>query len=103
MIPHLTREQPYLSLEEAVARLPRESKHHVASFLFIQGVRGERQRCRTCPIAVYLTRATGAIVDVTSVAVHPFKPSQRIDLPDSAIAFIDEFDDGSLFCSLEVS
>ena len=78
----------------------------VAKSLREQGIKGERQSCKTCPIAAFLTKKfPGLIFEVGRYRVQTFEPVKpitgytrpaeflfEIPLPAACEAFVNDFD-----------
>jgi hypothetical protein len=69
------------------------SSAYVAGLLRARGIKGERGRCRRCPIAVLLTRETGSTVEVYGASAHyAFGNARSSDLGFSSLpAAVEDF------------
>ncbi len=66
----------------------------VANSLMANGVKGNRQSCYHCPIAVYLKKATGDVVIVESTHAGIQYKYDLVRLPVPVQQFIIDFDRG---------
>jgi hypothetical protein len=76
-----------------------DTRDQVAAKLTELGIRGDRNNCLACPVAVYLLRACPGAVQVLvgdreAELIYPAGRTEFVDLPEPVAAFVAGFDDG---------
>jgi hypothetical protein len=77
--------------QAALDMLP-DTAEEIAEFFLVQGINGERRKCWSCPVAVWLERWTGRLVEVGWS--QAYVGDEVLALPQAAAKFISRFDSG---------
>lgn len=82
-------------IADVLAELGAKSSDEIVALFRGLGVRGVPRQSRSCPVARYLSNATGEICLVgTDTAESIRLDAKRNDLPDSVQVFVSAFDEG---------